>query len=95
MSTGPEDLLGGVLSVSRDGEPVLSAVGEQTLVVDTESGDVAALGDSTGVRNCQADRGGGVLDDEEVLESSGYAILSGVRDEAVGATTTDCRRYVR
>jgi hypothetical protein len=90
MSSVPVDLPDGVVAVAVDSEPGLAAVGEETLLIDTESGEVAALGDSTGVGNGQADGRDGVLDDVEVLESSGDTVLSGVGDEAVGAAT-DCR----
>lgn len=91
MSSVPVDLLDGVVTVSVDGEPGLVTVSEETLVVDTESSDVAVLGDSTRVRDGQTSRGDIVLNDVEVLESSGDTVLSGVGDQAVGAATTDYR----
>lgn len=87
----PVDLLDRVVTVSVNGEPRLAAVGEKALVVDTESGEVAAFGNGTGVRDGQTDGGDLVLNDVQVLESSGDTVLGGVGDEAVGAATTDCQ----
>lgn len=89
VSSVPVDLLDGVVTVSVNGEPGLAAVGEKTLVVDTESSEIAALGNGTRVRDGQANGGDLVLNNVQVLESSGDTVLSGVGDEAVGAATTD------
>lgn len=78
VSTVPKDLLDLVLAVAVNGEPSLAAMGEQTLVVDTKSSGVAALGDSAGVRHGQAEGRYRVLDNVEVLESSGNTVLSSI-----------------
>lgn len=53
-------------------------MGEQTLLVDTKSSDVATLRDSTGVRQGQTDGRDRVLDNVEVLESGGNTVLGSV-----------------
>lgn len=78
MSSVPEDLLNLVLAVAVNGEPRLAAMGEQTLLVDTKSSDVATLRDSTGVRQGQTDGRDRVLDNVEVLESGGNTVLGSV-----------------
>jgi hypothetical protein len=95
VSGVPEDLFHGVVTVAVNSEPSLAAVGEETLLIDTESGDVTALGNSTGVRKGQADGRDGVLHNVKILESCGDTVLGGVGDEAVGAAATDYGRRVR
>lgn len=89
VSSVPKDLLDLVLAVAVNGEPSLAAVSEQTLFVDTKSSGVAALGDSAGVRQGHAEGRDRVLNNVEVLESSGNTVLGSVCDEAVGAAATD------
>jgi hypothetical protein len=78
VSTVPEDLLDLVLAVAVNGVPSLAAMSEQTLVVDTKSSGVAALGDSAGVRQGQPKGLYRVLDNVEVLESGGNSVLGSV-----------------
>lgn len=78
VSSVPEDLLDLVVAVAVNGEPSLAAVGEQTLLVDTKSSGIAALRDSAGVRQGQAEGRDRVLDNVEVLESGGNTVLGSV-----------------
>jgi hypothetical protein len=94
VTSVPDDLLRRVVTVAIDSEPSLAAVGEETLLVDTESSQVAALGNSARVRNGQADGRDVVLNNVEVLESSGDTALGSVGDETVGAAATDCREWL-
>lgn len=89
VSSRPKDFLDLVLTVAVNGEPILAALSEQTLVVDTKGSDVAALRDSAGVREGQTDGRDRVFDNVEVLESGRNSVLGSVRDEAVGAAATD------
>lgn len=89
MSTIPVDLLNGVLAVAVNSKPSLATVSEEALVVNTETGDVATLGNGTGVGDGHAEGSNGVLNDVEVLESGGDTVLGGEGDEAVGAAATD------
>ena len=89
MSSVPVDLLNGVLAVAVNSEPSLATVSEEALVVNTEAGDVATLGNGTGVGDGHAEGSNVVLNDVEVLESGGDSVLGGEGDEAVGAAATD------
>lgn len=63
----PVDLLGLVVAVAVDGEPVAASLGQVALLVDAEAGGVGALGRGCGVRAGQPDGQDGVLDDVQVL----------------------------
>lgn len=78
VSSVPEDLLDLVVAVAVNGEPSLAAMGEQALLVDTKSSGVAALRDSAGVRQGQAEGRDRVLNNVEVLESGGNTVLGSV-----------------
>jgi hypothetical protein len=89
VSTVPVDLPNGVLAVAVNSEPSLATVSEEALVVNTEAGGVATLGNGAGVGKGQAEGRNRVLDDVEVLESGGDTVLGGEGDEPVGAAATD------
>jgi hypothetical protein len=89
VSTVPVDLLNGVLAVAVNREPSLATVSEEALVVNTEAGGIATLGNGTGVGKGQAEGRNRILNDIEVLESGGDSVLGGEGDETVGAAATD------
>jgi hypothetical protein len=75
VSSVPEDLLDLVVAVAVNGEPSLAAMGEQTLLVDTKASEVAALGDSAGVREGHTEGRDRVFDNVKVLESGRNSVL--------------------
>jgi hypothetical protein len=89
VSTVPVDLLNGVLAVAVNRKPSLATVSEEALVVNTEAGGIATLGNGTGVGKGQAKGRNRILNDIEVLESGGDTVLGGEGDETVGAAATD------
>lgn len=82
VATVPVDSLDGVLAVAINGEVSVTAMSEETLLVDTEVDGASALGDSSGVRTSEADGSGILLHDVQVLPAGRCLVFGSVGDSA-------------
>lgn len=89
MGAVPVDFLLRVFAVAVNGEVGLVVMSEVALVVGAKSGDGSVLGDRAGVRNGHADGKNRVLDNVEVLEGRGDAILGSEGEMSVGTGVED------